>query len=248
MMRVVSYNIRTGIGMDLKYRLDRVIDTLQSCRGDLIALQEVDVYWGERTNYENQVRLLAAALQMESFFAPIYTLPAKTAGAPQRQYGLAVLSKFPFAAQQNRLMTRLSTQELNPTPRPNPGFADVTVTVAGGSLRLLNVQLDYRPQPQVRRLQVADILQAAPAPGQRTILLGDFNAAPDAAELTPLYERWTDAWAARGEGEGFTFPADHPVKRIDGILLSAGLKVERIFVGDSQASDHRPIVADIVPE
>lgn len=245
MIRVISYNIRTGIGMDVKYRLERIIDTLQSYGGDLIALQEVDVHWGDRTSYDNQVQLLATALHMESFFAPIYTLPPNTTDAPPRQYGLAVLSRFPFKTQQNRLMTRLSTQEPNPTPKPAPGFADVTLAVAGRTLRLLNVQLDYRPDPRVRELQVVDILQATPAPLQYTLLVGDFNAEPNAPELAPLYVRWTDSWTEHGQGAGLTYPADKPAKRIDGILVSAGLKVKQIFVGESLASDHRPVVADI---
>jgi endonuclease/exonuclease/phosphatase family metal-dependent hydrolase len=245
MIRVISYNIRTGIGMDVNYRLDRIIDTLRGYRGDLIALQEVDVCWGERTHFDDQVRLLASSLQMESFFAPIYSFGPRSPGAPPRQYGLAVLSKFPFKAQQNRLMLRLSTQDPNPVPKPMPGFADVTIEVEGHALRLLNVQLDYRSNPRIRELQVADILQATPAPVRHTLLVGDFNAEPNAAELEPLYQQWTDAWATLGQGAGLTFPADKPVKRIDGILLSAGLSVQQMIVGDAQASDHLPLVANI---
>ncbi len=52
----------------------------------------------------------------------------------------------------------------------------------------------------------------------------------------------TDSWEACGEGSGFTFPADSAVRRID-YLYARGLRCSAAEVPDTDASDHRPLVA-----
>lgn len=244
--RFVTYNIRTGIGMDGSYQLERVIQTLADCSPDIVALQEVDVCWSSRSCYHNQVEMLAEALRMQSFFAPIYQFASADPAVPDRRFGLAILSRYPIENSANHQMMRLSTQVKNAAPAPAPGFADVQISINGTMLRVLNVQLDYRPDPVVRNAQVRDIFAvvggSTPA---ATILTGDFNAKPDAPEMTPLNQVWTDAWQVAGIGDGCSYPADTPVKRIDRILLSPDLAVDNITVPDTRASDHRPVVADL---
>ena len=79
---------------------------------------------------------------------------------------------------------------------------------------------------------------------QPTILIGDLNAEPGAAELQPLLARLRDAWDP-GAGPGLTFPADTPVKRIDYVLVSRHFDVHTTRVPVSVASDHRPVVVDL---
>jgi endonuclease/exonuclease/phosphatase family metal-dependent hydrolase len=74
---------------------------------------------------------------------------------------------------------------------------------------------------------------------RRTILLGDFNAPPEAPELAPLWEKLTIAPA------GPTFPADAPAKRIDHVAVSGGLRVRATSVPETPASDHRPVLAEL---
>jgi endonuclease/exonuclease/phosphatase family metal-dependent hydrolase len=75
-----------------------------------------------------------------------------------------------------------------------------------------------------------------------TLLLGDLNATPDAAELQPLRARLHDAWLG---GEGFTYPSEKPVKRIDYILTSDQFRVGSAFTPQTLASDHWPVVAKL---
>ena len=78
-----------------------------------------------------------------------------------------------------------------------------------------------------------------------TLVLGDLNAPPDAPELAPLLARLTDAWPASA-GPGFTYPADKPEKRIDYVLVSPHFRVRSATVPTTEASDHRPVVVDLV--
>jgi endonuclease/exonuclease/phosphatase family metal-dependent hydrolase len=71
------------------------------------------------------------------------------------------------------------------------------------------------------------------------------NAGPDAQEIAPLFERLRDAWPP-DSGPGFTYPADKPVKRIDYVLTSRDFHVIAANVPAVDASDHRPVVVDLV--
>lgn len=237
-LRVLSYNIHTGIGADGALDLDRTAATIRATRPDIVALQEVDVHWAERSEFADQARELAHLLRMRVFFAPIYDLDPLTPGAPRRQYGVAILSRLPMPHTENHEITRLSTQNPNPVPEPAPGFAEAVVVAKGVAVHVYDTHLDYRAEPDVRAMQVADMLRIM-APGP-TLLLGDFNAEPDAPELAPLWDRLTPAPV------GLTYPADVPAKRIDYVTVSSGIRVRSATVPETLASDHRPVLAEVV--
>jgi endonuclease/exonuclease/phosphatase family metal-dependent hydrolase len=238
-LRVMSYNIQAGRGIDHRFDLMRTAQAIEAQRPGLLALQEVDVAWSSRSDYVDEVSWLARRLNMRSFFAPIYTRPPDRPGAQDRRFGLAVLSRFPIISAVNHTITRVSTQQPEAGPVPTPGFAEVVVEAAGGPVRIFNAHLDFRPDPAVRRTQVAEILAIiAERPG---LLAGDLNAPLAAAELAPLWEGLTDPLTTGC----FTWPADCPTRRYDYVAVPAGVEVERAWVPASLASDHLPVVADL---
>ena len=238
-LRVMTFNIHSGHG-----NLAAVADLIRSADPDVVGLQEVDVHWGERSGFADQATELATALEMEVRFAPIYTESADAPGRPPRQFGVAILSRLPVLSWTNHPLTRLSTQEES-APEPLPGFLQVTVDVAGTPVDVFDTHLDFRPDPRVRTTQVAEMLALVGEGGGPTILMGDMNAPPERQELRPLLTRFTDAWTAAAD-PGYTFPADDPVRRIDYVLLSGPLSVVEVHVPERVASDHRPVVADLV--
>ena len=110
---------------------------------------------------------------------------------------------------------------------------------------MFNTHLDYRADPRVRSLQIAATIARLDTVAGPTILMGDLNAPPHAAELAPLFRTLRDAWSA-GPDTGFTYPAVAPVRRIDYVLTSADLRALNVRVLPFDASDHRPVVADLV--
>jgi len=72
------------------------------------------------------------------------------------------------------------------------------------------------------------------------------NAQPQAPELQPLFSKLNDAWLATG-GSGFTYPAKEPVRRIDYVLTSPHFIARSAIVPVTLASDHRPVVVDLIP-
>ncbi|MET8771839.1 endonuclease/exonuclease/phosphatase family protein [Streptomyces sp. NPDC004658] len=241
-LRVATYNIHAGAGQDGLFDLDRTAAAIRDLDADVIALQEVDVHWGARSDFTDEARELAGKLRMRVFFAPIYDLPPATPGGERRQYGVAILSRRPVRGAWNHEITRLSTQTPDPVPAPAPGFAEVTVGVRGALVHVYATHLDYRADPSVRRAQVDDMLGVLAEDAGPKVLLGDFNAEPDAPELARLWGPLADAAPSGGK----TFPAVDPVERIDLVTVSPDVTVTGTHESETAASDHRPVVADLL--
>ncbi|MFD7863434.1 endonuclease/exonuclease/phosphatase family protein [Streptomyces sp. NPDC057682] len=246
-LRVATYNIHAGAGMDNVFDLDRQVAALRALDADVIGLQEVDVHWGDRSQNRDLAAELAERLGMHVSFAPIYSFDPVAEGGPRREFGVAVLSRYRIVSAENHDLTRLSTQDPNPVPAPAPGFGEVVLRVRGLPVHVYATHLDYRGDPSVRTAQVADTrrIMAEDRAGARgpvrQILLGDFNAAPAAPELAPLWQELTDV-----EPGAPTFPAQNPVQRIDYVAVSTDtVRARDAAVPETLASDHRPVVADL---
>ena len=252
-VRVATYNIHAGAGEDNVFDLDRTAAAIRALNADVVGLQEVDVHWDARSEYRDVAKELADRLGMYSAFGPIYDLDPATPGAPRRQYGIALLSKYPIARSENHLLTRLSTQDPNPVPTPTPGFLEAELKIGGDRVHAYVTHLDYRADPTVRRTQVDETLAelAKDPKHDPQLLLGDLNATPDAPELSRLWTGIRDAWMVAGTttGSPLTYPAITPQKRIDFVTVSAGTKVLTAAVPDDPAlagaSDHRPLVTEL---
>ncbi|MDN3351831.1 endonuclease/exonuclease/phosphatase family protein [Actinomadura sp. DC4] len=245
-LRVMAYNIQAGAGSDHVFDLERQARAIESEHPDLVGLEEVDVDWAARSDYTDEAAWLARRLHMHVFFGPIYDLPPDRVGAPDRRFGVALLSRFPILHAANREITRLSTQVPDPVPALGPGFPEVLVSAHGVPLWVYVTHLDYRGEPDVREAQVADMDKIMDGRHGRKLLLGDFNAQPDDAELAPLWTRLTDAMTVAGQRTTPTWPADVPAKRIDYVTYSPGLRALDAHVPDTLASDHRPVVTDLI--
>lgn len=236
----MTYNIHAGHG-----DIDRTAATIRAFSPDIVGLEEVDVHWDERSGFADQASRLGQTLGMSVRFAHIYDLPGATVDAPKREFGVALLSRYPIVAWENDTLSRLSTQTDNPVPTRMPGLLAATIDVRGTRLRVFVTHLDYRKDPSVRRMQVAEMLARIGAVDGPTLLLGDMNASPDAEELQPLFARMRDSWLTTA-GPGFTYPADTPTERIDYVLVSPDAKIDTAFVPlVSAASDHRPVVVHL---
>ena len=55
MVRVMSYNIHFGQSLENVYDLQSIADVITSSGADIVCLQEVDVNWGKRSNYDDTI-------------------------------------------------------------------------------------------------------------------------------------------------------------------------------------------------
>ena len=239
-LRVMSYNIEYG-----HEGLAKVIEVIRDLQPDIVGLQEVDVHWSERSHFSDQAALVAKGTGMSYRFAHIYEIPNADSSKPPREFGVALLSRYPIIAFTNHDITRHSTQDTAATPAPMPGFLEAMVNVNGQIIRVFNVHLDYRREPDVRKKQVAEILSHIVGDAGMIILTGDLNATPDAPELRPLFDVLNDTWPQHTDS-GLTYSSMKPEKRIDYVLVSDFLCSLRTSVPKVHASDHYPVVVDLV--
>jgi endonuclease/exonuclease/phosphatase family metal-dependent hydrolase len=242
-LRLMSFNIAHCMS-----DLDHTAQVIEASGADVVGLQEVDRAWGARSDFADQAKVLAEQLDMHVFFGPIYSFDPLDEGLPRQEYGLAYLSRYPIIDATNHEITRLPTTEPDPEPVMLPGFPHIRVNVNGVHVDVFNTHLDYRGDPWIREMQVDDMLAITGTEPTRSVLMGDLNAEPEDPELAPVFDVYRDAWELAGDGAGLTFPTDDPEKRIDYVLTSPDIDVVNAEVLDTDASDHLPVVADVVIE
>ena len=230
--RVMTYNIHHGEGLDRKVDLQRIADLIKREQADIVALQEVDK-GVQRTAQRDCPAELAALTGMTCVFSNNYHFQGG-------EYGNAVLTRFPVKRWTNRHYKMLR-------PGEQRGLLQVVLDVHGRELVFLDTHLDPRGDDAERWFSAAKLEEAIqPYRGQPMILCGDFNDTPDSRTCQKLAQQFTDTWKSTGEGDGFTIPAEKPRKRIDFIWTSKepAIKALKIWVPESEASDHRPVVAE----
>lgn len=80
-----------------------------------------------------------------------------------------------------------------------------------------------------------------------TLIAGDFNDFNQSECLQIIQgNNFNDAWWKLGSGFGFTFSGFNLLLRLDHILYNNKLKLINIEVGNSELSDHRPLIANFV--
>ena len=100
--------------------------------------------------------------------------------------------------------------------------------------------------PKLRELQVEQVLAAADRLHGPVVVAGDLNEPPKG----PSWEALRAAgFVDHGDSEDHTYPAEHPAKRIDALLVRGDVRVTRHRIPGLQpellrlASDHLPVSA-----
>lgn len=233
-LTVLSFNIHHAAGLDGVLDLDRVAREIARTRADVVGLQEVDRHFGERSGWVDQPAALAEKLGMHVVYGANLDLEPPAPGQPRRQYGTAVLSRYPIVSWQNMLLPKGKPAE------EQRGLLTAVVDVRGLAVRVMTTHLQH-DDANSRLLQaqvVADAVRRSPTP---VVLTGDLNANPDAAEVTALTAHLRDSHRF---GFGYTYPAEAPKSRIDYVLTS-GLPLTSAVL-PTIASDHRPVLATMV--
>ncbi|WP_412539622.1 endonuclease/exonuclease/phosphatase family protein [Longispora sp. K20-0274] len=228
MVRLVSYNIRMGFGLDGRFSVDALADTIKSQNPDVVLLSEVDRGWFLNGGHDT-LGLLAARLGMRYVFAP----------AADQVWGDAVLTRAAIVSSRSVAL-----------PREGPTGAQalgVVLRVAGGR-ELAVVCTHFQPagdSPALSQAVVAARLVGQLAVGGRPVVLaGDLNIEPGAPAFAPLTTAGlTDALAPSRPVP--TFPADRPTQQIDHVLVTKGLTAIGVVTPDSRASDHRAVAVSL---
>jgi endonuclease/exonuclease/phosphatase (EEP) superfamily protein YafD len=234
-LRVMSYNIMGG-----RRGMKALLQTIHAQKPDVLCLQEAEAW-----------KSLDPMPQLQKALPGYHSV---------RSAEVATFSRYPIASRQ-----------VHPFPAwAQRDILETVLDVRGRRVRVLNVHLhtiDFTGGPlyheqnfptrvsnsmRNRGEQLAFLLAALDRPAQSTLssapslVVGDFNTPPRGRVYAELAARFDDAWRQCGWGAGNTFRGDLPVVRIDYIWISRHFQPRRALVPGSQASDHRPLVVDLM--
>jgi len=223
-LRLMTYNIRHGEGMDGVVDLDRQAKVIGEAVPDVVGLQEVDSCV-KRSGRIDEAGYLASALDMHCSFGPAIPL---TGG----KYGVAILSR----------EKPLSVRNI-----PLPGKEKRTLLVCEFEKYVFaNTHLDLDEENRLTSLAV--ILEEAARWEKPFFICGDWNDEPSSKLIRMMRKSFYFINNIMSSYLSWTFPAAEPSIIIDYIACygdAVKTVKSRKVINEPVASDHRPIIAEV---
>ncbi len=232
-LKVMSYNIHYGVGMDEVRDLERIAAIISAESPDLVGLQEI----GSKAMADELSRLTG----MPAVFGP--------SKGSDDAYGDAILSRHPFEWVGNVALPSASSS------RYQAMAVDVDVSAiygSGTSVRFINTHFDWTDSigsQESRRASVRVIEQGlCDGIPDLALLAGDLNALPNSL---PLADLGAANWRLPLLGQPMaTYGAPKPTTQIDYILVRPRRSWQVLSVrvlDEPVASDHYPVVLTARP-
>ena len=220
-VRVATWNMHGGVGLDGRFDPGRIARVIGELDADIIALQEVH----SRDSFDMHAHLQTIGFE--------YLVVMPTFRKHAHEFGNAVLTRWP--------PRDTASHSLAIARREPRNAIDLVVDHGGVALRIVATHLGLRSAE--RSEQVARILEWFDrTPTQPTVLLGDFNAWR-ARSLRDIDVRFDMSTAPS------TFPSPLPIVAFDRIWVSPAAACQDLHVHASRvariASDHLPLVATL---
>lgn len=223
-LRVMTYNIRGGKGMDDVRDLNRIAETVRGARMDIVCFQEVHQRFpgGDRADQPAELhRRLAGNVLFQRNINLVFG-----------GYGIAIWSCAPFLK---------SAKHYLPSVGERRGVLVAEVTSSMGELAVLCTHWGLSDGERMKQAEAtAQIIAALRCP---VIVAGDLNETYDKQAVQTLLKA-SDLRDAASGSDTPTYPADNPQHRIDYLLYSSCFSAANVTVLDSLASDHRPLIAE----
>jgi endonuclease/exonuclease/phosphatase family metal-dependent hydrolase len=229
-VRVLTYNIHHGEGLDGRFDLPRLADIMNGAEADLIALQEVD-RGTRRASGVDQLAELARLTGMHAVFG-------KAMDYQGGAYGVAVLSRAPVRQVRNR--------RLPGSPEREPRTAltvDVDISERSPRIQFTTTHLDQGRDLMDQVAQASYLAAGLSAGSEARILAGDMNTRPDTLTMQILARRWTDTFADPPPD-----PTGRPRRRVDYVMVRPAASwrtVESHYIDAPLASDHQPVLVSL---
>ena len=219
-LKVLTYNIYNGRGVDGATDYQRIADVINACNPDVAAIQELD----SMTERSNLFVLAEIAKQVNMYYT--YSASLERQGGT---FGNGVLSK---------------EKPLSSSAIPLPGRDEAR------SLLIVEFDdyvfcCTHLSQNAADRLTSIALINERMEGIQKPIILGgDFNAIPSSPPMLEL----TKSWTILNDTTGYTLPPVNPNRCIDFILIHSTHSANVISsqVIDTQAAAwHLPVLVEI---
>ena len=226
-IRIMTYNLHNGFNADGHLDMEALARVIEENHPDIVALQEVSRGW-----------LVSGRLDMLTWLSQRLNMSYVSGPTADPLWGNAILSRYPI----------IESNSYDLPPRDLfilRGFTSAVIDIGGGdSLQVIATHFHHLEEDSnIRQLQSPVIINYWNK-ADRTIVLGDLNAEPNAPETEMLYQAGlVDALAEAEPSATYTFHSADLYKRIDYIWVSPDLVIKEASVMFSNASDHLPIIA-----
>ena len=246
-IRVLVYNIHAGKDAKGGDNLARVAAIVRDTRADVVLLQEVD----KLTERSGKVDQMAELRRLTGYSGAF----GKTLDYQGGDYGIAVLSRWPITADTLIHLPVDPPQHRSGVSYEPRGALVVRIDAPGRPLRVINTHIDasredfYRLQEAKSLLSLSMGLQDGTGDhgGAETVMGGDLNSEPESAVIALFGPAgWRDSFRECGKGDGLSYPANVPVKRIDYLMITGATRCTTASALSTEASDHRPVLFEIV--
>ena len=241
-LRVMTYNIYGARATSPANAadLDALAEVIRRQDPDFVTLNEVDVFTNRTGKDVHQARDLAEKLGMEWHFS-------KAIDRDGGEYGDAVLSKYPILEKRSYRLPCAAEQ-----PGEDRSLCVIRVQIDGKDLYVASTHLDHLSGDASRLVQATEIRRIRDTELEGDLILcGDLNAIPSSNVIATMTSFLTNT----GPIDQYTFPSDDPSRKIDYIMYAPiehfGVQNCQVVsrgdqqVGGVDASDHRPVIADI---
>ena len=241
-LRVMTYNIYGARATSPANAadLDAIAEVIRRQNPDFVTLNEVDVFTNRTGKDVHQACDLAEKLGMEWHFS-------KAIDRDGGEYGDAVLSKYPILEKRSYRLPCAAEQ-----PGEDRSLCVIRVQIDGKDLYVASTHLDHLSGDASRLVQATEIRRIRDTELEGDLILcGDLNAIPSSNVIATMTSFLTNT----GPIDQYTFPSDDPSRQIDYIMYAPiehfGVQNCQVVsrgdqqVGGVDASDHRPVIADI---
>ncbi len=224
-LRIVSYNIFNGKQADgTTFNYDRQAQIIGSMNADLVAVDEVDSIT-QRSKGHFALREYAEKLGMHYVYSPAIDYDGG-------KYGMGMLArKHPLRVTRIALPGREEKRTLIIAEYPDYVFAATHFSLT-----------------EADQLKSLDIVRSEAAKTEKPFFFaGDLNFTPESEPGRKLAKYFT----LLTNPKDATFPAGNPTQTIDYVAVFKNDAAKRVVLlrngvpGEAQASDHRPVFADV---
>ncbi len=233
-VRILSYNVKHGLGMDDQVDLERIASVIRMLEPDIVTLQEIDSVVS-RTGFEDQAAVLGELTGMRAVFGGFMDYQGG-------RYGMALLSRYPVVEWENHRLPDGAEPRSALAARIEllrPGY--------GQAPRLVVVGVHLYATADERYAQASRLIEVLSDERSPVVLAGDFNSTPD-SDVIRLLEAAGGWERPRKSGERMTFPSVVPDREIDFIMFRPADRFvvrEHRVVAETEASDHRPVLLEL---
>lgn len=239
-IKIMTFNIASGQKLDGILDLELTASVIEKTEIDIVGLQEVDQNFSQRSNFEDQTKWLADRLGMSMAYGP--TISEETAGGKRarRQFGNAVLSKYPIVKFHNHPLTRIKAEGKNSEQR---GLLETVIAADGFHMAFFNTHLSLNDEEL--EMHIEELLEITGQADMPVIIAGDFNADPRSSHIKKMKQHFSDIFGAAENHPSTYKKKGHHGEKIDYIFYDSNWQVQGAEIIETEASDHYPLLAEL---